>query len=381
MLSFRIYGFDFSVTTCYDLNFSEKWLHQSPEAPPVLTNTDTAYHDIPLAMYIVFDEYSRNYFGIADLSYSYKIIREDGSLFTDSSGIIAFTGIADTDTGVLLSVCSPEITFPRKEKTGTCQLIVTAEDRISGKKNTRKKKIVLARYPSPDPNRFDVISFNVWVHNYCSNPDPARAVAAFIWFMNSESSNNDRIFWPVFYFFQCLFHNNPVLVEKLMEVYPQNTARVKEYTVLLLRVIEVDRKKTWPITGMQWKKFDTMKETGFLDPFTITIKSKSVQFMELGFYYYGRYDMIRFLIGCLGANTAQGYEEFIGYCKKYDATLAETIDNETALQFNAYAGKILSTAYSKHQLIRMYCDYTLAYEHLSSDAKQALRAIVLGAGK
>ena len=375
------FGVDFSVNTSFDGNVSEKWLHRAPGILPVFQNTDTVYNGLPVTITVVVREYSRNYFGIADLYFSYRILRPDGSVFRDSSGISACSGFTDTDTGMLPGAYSPRVFFPENEPPGTYTLTVTVDDRIDGTTKVRRKKLLLSKYPQTDTRRFDVVSFNMWLHNYCIAPDPAGAVSAFAWFMGSTSSNDDRVFWPVFYFFQSLFYHNPALIDALLREYPGSSPRVREYTVLLLRLLEIKRQQRWPISDTRWKKFDAMKETGYLNPFAITLKSGSVQFMEFGFYYYGRYAMLRFLIECLGLHSTQGYKEFAAYCKKQVDSSVVVPGQGTALQFYAYAKKILSTAYTKHQLLHMYCNYALAYDHLSPGAERELRAIMLKAGK
>jgi hypothetical protein len=371
---------DVTITTSFDRNFQEKWNHRIPGRLPVLSSADTTYAGIPLSLQLFFRNYACNYFHIADLSFSYTVAGPDGGVVRDTGGITAFTGVVEGDTGVLLSNAAPEITFTRREKPGVYTLTVTAEDRISRKTTHREKKIILAGYPSVPPDRFDVVSFNVWVHDFCIAPDPGRAVAAFRWFMNSPSSDNDRIFWPVFYFFQSLFHDYPALVDELAATFPNSSARVREYTVLLFRVLEVKRRAVWRIPDGLWKKFDRMKETGYLDPFTLALKSGSVQFLEQGFYCYGRYGMIRFLIGCLGLHTPEGYNAFIRDCRRYGWSTADAIDRSVALRLSDDARMILSKAYPKHRLIRSYCDYAFTFDSLPNDAAAVLGEIVQSTG-
>ena len=240
---------------------------------------------------------------------------------------------------------------------------------------------VLAKYPHGGEPDFNDISFNVWVHSYCIAPDPARAIAAFSYFINSQLSNDDAIFWPVFYFFQCLFKDNPALAEKLAATFSSSTARLQEYTVFLLRAIRFKRSGKSPIPDSLWKRFDTVTDSDFYDPFAITFKIKSLRLMEFGFYYYGRYDMIRFLIECLGLNTRAGYELFLKHCKEYGTDCLRILDKTIAMQLHSEAEGILRKAYLKHQLITAYCNFALNDREVGGGSEKRARKNPSNAGE
>jgi hypothetical protein len=190
-------------------------------------------------------------------------------------------------------------------------------------------------------------------------------------------SNDDAIFWPVFYFFQCLFSDNPSLVERLSLNFPQCSKRLQEHTVFLLRTIQIEKSAiTSEIPDSLWKKFDKAAETGFYDPFTYAFKIKSNRFIEFGFYYYGRYSIIRFLVGCLGLKTPAGYEAFLKGCNEYGDECLKCLDKETALRFYSDAKKILEKTYSKNLLVHAYCDYANENGHVEVNAKKALAEII-----
>lgn len=372
----QLCGLDFSAATSYDHYFADKWQHPYPGVVPAVSVNDTVYSGVPLSLYVVVKEYARNAFGIADVSFSYKIMGPNGRVYLDTTGFTACKGVVAADAGVLLSTDTPKITLSRKDTFGVYTLLITVDDRITETKKTVEKKLLHAKLPAVEPDKFDAISLNIWIHNYCITPDPARAVAAYFAFINSPSSNNERIFWPVCYFFQALFYNNPVLVEQLVTACPNDNARLKEYTVFILRAIQAKRRTEWPITDALWKKFDQMTTTGYLDPFEVTMKSKTVQFMEFGFYYYGRYDMIRFLAGCLNLDTPDGRSGFNKNSKAYRIADTLSLDTETAQRFCEEAHAILSKTYSKHALVHAYCNYAVVNDNLLLPARGRLREIV-----
>jgi hypothetical protein len=243
-------------------------------------------------------------------------------------------------------------------------------------KVTREKAIVLSTFPKVNASKFDVVSFNVWLHSYSISPDPARAITAFSYFISSDASNDDAIFWPVFYFFQCLFHENPMLVSKLIANFPKSSSRVKEYSVFLLRSIEYQREKNTLIPDSLWKKFDKAAETGFVEPFSLACVSGSPQVIEFGFYYYGNYEMIRFLIECIGLSTASGYETFRKHSQRYGQTCMQYINKESAAKLSDLAKKILEKSYAKQLLIRTFCDYAFENDDLSADSKKILGEMI-----
>jgi hypothetical protein len=370
-------GFDCLVVPSLDRAFPDKLAHSLPGAAPYLARRDTVYAGLPWGMHVLFREYSRDTSGKVDLSFSYKIIRPNGALFLDTTGISAVSGKIAKDAGLLPSQCIPVFSFSRKDAPGTYKIIATAEDRIGKTKKKREARIVLSKYPEIASTRFDDVSLNIWIHNYCIKPDPGRAVAAFYHFIESNLSNDNEIFWPVLYFFQCVFHNHPFLVDELIGNYPKCSQRLREYSVFLLRSIQFEKGvSTSAIPDSLWKKFDKVAETGFYDPFTFAFKIKSNRFMEFGFYYYGRYVMIRFLIDCLGLNTQAGYETFRKNCPEYCDDCLKTIDKETAREFYSVAKKILEKTYPKHQLINAYCNYAYERGNLEINAKKALKKII-----
>ncbi len=381
-VTFQSFGFEFFFVTSVDRAFPDKWMHSSSGSPPYVSSKDTVYAGLPWAIHAFFKKDSRDDSGKVDLSFSYKIMKPHGELFHDTTGIIAFSGIIEKGAGLLLGRGIPIVSFSRKENPGKYKIIVTAEDRITKTKKTKEKAIILSKYPKIKARYFNDISFNVWVHSYCIAPDPGRAVAAFSYFIKSELSNDDNIFWPVFYFFQCLFMDNPFLIDELVGNFPQSSARLQEYTVFLLRAIQSEKSRSgYPIPDSLWKKFDKVAETGFYDPFATAFKIKSNRLMEFGFYYYGRYAMIRFLIECLGLNTPAGYDAFLKTCNEYGEDCVKSLDNKTALQFYSDAKKILEKTYSKHQLINAYCNYAYKNGDVEMNAKKALQEIIDSSNK
>lgn len=370
-------GFDCIIAASYDRAFPDKWAHVPRKVSPRLVRSDTVYAGLPWGIHVFFKGYSRNASGKADIFFSYKILNPNGTVFHDTSGIRAVSRFVGNDSGMLLNRYIPVVSFSPKDPNGKYKIIVTAEDRIAKAEKTAVQAVILSNYPGIASNHFDDISFNVWVHSYCMEPDPGRAIAAFYFFLESKLSNNDDIFWPVFYFFQCLFSDNPSLVKKLSINFPKCPARIQEYTVFLLRTIHVEKNaSTSGIPDSLWKKFDKAAETGFYDPFTYAFKIKSNRFIEFGFYYYGQYSMIRFLIACLGLNTPSGYEAFLKGCNEYGGEGLQCLDKETALRFYSDAGKILKKTYSKNLLVRAYCDYANENGKVEANAKKALAEII-----
>jgi hypothetical protein len=403
-------GFDCVVATSFDKDFPDKWTHSSSKASPYLSNRDTVYAGIPWRIHVLFKNYSRDYYGNVDISFSYKIMKPNGTLFYDTTGIQAVSGLianpntaangflahpprkaygppalertVSGDTGLLLSYCIPVVLFSRKDMPGKYKIIVTAEDGITNAKKTKEKTIVFSNYPKTTSGTFTDISFNVWVHSYCLDPDPGRAISAFSYFIGSKMSDNDAIFWPVFYFFQCLFGDNPALIQMLAGAIPKSSTRLQEYTVFLLRAIRIKKSDIeYPIPDSLWKKFDKVAATGYYDPFADAFTIKSNRLIESGFYYYGKYSMVRFLIECLGVTTPAGYDAFLKNCKAYCDDCPKILDKETSLQFRSDARKILEKTYSKHPLVNAYCNYALQNDRLEADARKALKDIIASSMK
>jgi hypothetical protein len=372
ILATRLFALDFFIVPSYDKNLSDKLTRYPSGGKPVIAECDTAYPQLPLEFHIIFNTYSRSTTGNIDLRFSYRIFKPDGYIFSDTSGIVAFSGITPQNGGWISSNAIPKIIFTRNDKPGIYKLVITAIDIVTMAKVTQEKAIVLSTFPKVNASKFDVVSFNVWLHSYCISPDPARAIAAFSYFISSDASNDDAIFWPVIYFFQCLFHENPVLVSKLITHFPNSSSRVKEYSVFLLRSIEYQREKNTLIPDSLWKKFDKAAETGFVEPFSLACASSSGQVLEFGFYYYGNYEMIRFLVECLGLSTPSGYDTFRKHAQRYGQACIQYIDKESAAKLSDMAKKIIGKSYEKQLLIRTFCDYALEYDDISADSKKIL---------
>lgn len=370
-------GFDCKVTTSFDKTFPDKWTHAPAGTPPFISNRDTVYAGIPWRIHVFFNNISRDDSGKADLSISYKILRPDSSTFFDTTGISAISGPIENGDITFLSYRIPIVSFPLSEKPGKYRLILTAEDHIDGTKKVVEKTMVVAGALKTKATNFTTVSFNVWVHSYCIDPDPGRAIAAFSFFIGDKMSDDNEIFWPVFYFFQCLFSDNPALVQKLAAVFPKSSPRLQEYTVFLFRSIHVDKKVfRGAVPDTLWNKFDKAVEAGLRDPFTDAFSVRSNRLMEFGFYYYGAYSIIRFLVDCLGVQTVEGYDWFVNRCNSYADNCSGNFDKETAGLFYSDARGILKKAYSKHPLIRAYCNYIMENEKLSPDAKLGLEEIL-----
>lgn len=366
---------DFFIATSCDRYFHDKLYYFPTGGRPILADCDTAIPQLPMELHVVFNMYSRSVSGNTSLTFSYKILKPGGEVFFDTAGIEAFSGVTNDRMGLMASRVSPLITFSKDDKPGVYKLIVTAENRINMTTTAREKTIVLSSIPkSAVP--FDIVSFNVWVHNYCNNPDPSRAIEAFSYFIESESSNDDAIFWPVFYFFQCLFRDNPRLQNQLVESFSANSVRLREYTVFLLRSINYNKdNNSRVIPDSLWKKFDKAAENGFSEPFTLACMSTSPQVIEAAFYYYGKYQMIKFLIECLGLSTPSGYETFRTHAHRYGKSCVQFVDRESANKMSDNAKKILGKAYSNHSLIKTFCDFAHEFDDISAESKKVLKEI------
>jgi hypothetical protein len=381
-MTLNSFGFDYFIATSFDRAFPDKWTHYPFGSFPYLSSKDTVYAGLPWRIHVFFKDYSRNDSGKADLSFSYKILKPNGKSFHDTTGITAVSGLIANDTGLLLSHGIPIVSFSRKDMPGKYKIIVTAKDGIADTKRTKEKAVILSNYLKIKSNCFNDISFNVWIHSYCLDPDPGRAIAAFSYFIGSKMSDNNEIFWPVFYFFQCLFSDNPVLIQKLAGAIPKSSTRLQEYTVFLLRAIQIKKNDIeYQIPDSLWDKFNKAAATGFYGPFADAFRIKTNRLMEFGFYYYGKYSIIRFLIECLGLNTPAGYEAFFARCNDYGDDCAKSLDKETALQFHSDAKKILEKTYLKHPLVHAYCNYAFENEKLEMNAKMALQEIIASSKK
>lgn len=405
-----VFGFDCVFATSFDKDFPDKWMHSSAKTSLYLSNRDTVYAGIPWRIHVLFEDYSRDYYGNVDVSFSYKIVKPNGALFYDTTGIQAVSGLlanpntaengflvhppgkargpqvlartAGSGAGLLLSYCIPVVVFSRKDMPGNYTLIITAKDGITDAKKTKEKTIVFSDYPKTASGDFTDISFNVWIHSYCLDPDPGRAISSFSYFIGSKMSDNDDIFWPVFYFFQCLFGDNPALTQKLAGTIPNSSTRLREYTMFLLRAIRTTKSALeYPIPDSLWKKFDKVAATGYDDPLSDAFTIKSNRLIEFAFYYYGKYSMVRFLIECLGVTTPAGYSAFLKNCKIYGDDCPKNLDKETSLQFCSDAGKILEKTYLKHPLVNAYCNYALQNDRLEIDARKALEGIIASSMK
>jgi hypothetical protein len=335
------------------------------------------YAGIPWRIHVFLNNISRNDSGRADMTFSYKILRSDSSTFFDTVGISAISGPIEKGGSTFLSYRIPIVSFPLNEKPGKYRLIVAAEDRIDSSKKVVEKTMVLSGSLKTKATNFTAVSFNVWVHSYCIDPDPGRAIAAFSFFIGDKMSDDNEIFWPVFYFFQCLFSDNPALVQKLAAIFPKSTPRLQEYTVLLFRSIHVDKKVlSGAVPDTLWNKFDKAAEAGLSDPFTDAFAIRSNKLIEFGFYYYGAYSIIRFLVDCLGLQTVEGYDWFVNHCNSYVNNCSKNFDKETAGLFYSDARGILKKAYSKHPLVRAYCNFIMANEKLTTSAKLSLEEII-----
>ncbi len=366
---------DFSIETSCDRYFHDKIYYFPSGGRPTLVDCDTVIPQLPMELHVVFSMYSRSTSGNTSLTFSYKILKPDGGVLFDTTGIVAFSDVMNEKKGLITSRVSPQIVFSKNDTPGVYKIIVTAEDRINKTRAVREKTIVLSSIPkSAAP--FDIVSFNVWVHGYCNNPEPSRAIEAFSYFIESESSNDDAIFWPVFYFFQCLFRDNPWLQNQLVASFSANSVRLREYTVFLLRSINyIKDNNSRVIPDSLWKRFDKAAENGFSEPFTLACMSASPQVIEAAFYYYGKYQMIKFLIECLGLSTPSGYETFRTHAHRYGKSCSKFVDRESADRMSDNAKKILGKAYSNHSLIKTFCDFAYEFDDISAESKKVLDEI------
>lgn len=373
----KTFAFDFQIGISFDRYFPDKWMYSLYESYPNLPYKDTVYQGLPWGIHVFFLDYTLDGSNQVDLRFDYKIISPDGNTFYDSTGIVAISETIQKKAGILLSYVIPMVVFDKDDALGEYKIEVKAIDKIEKKSKTKKEKIILGAYPDKKSFFFNDTTLNIWIHSYCFEPDPGRAVIAFNYFINSQLCDDGKIFWPVFYFFQCLFLDNSFLVERLLNNFSKKSEKLQGYIVFLLRAIEFDKSLTnEAISDSLWKKYDEVGKAGFYNPFEYAFANKTNKMVEYAFYYYGKYVMIRFLIGCLALDTKKGYKNFIEDCSKYGEDCSKCVDRETGNALHTEATKILNKIFPRHPLANEYCIYAFKNDNLDKGAKKNLKKIV-----
>jgi hypothetical protein len=119
----------------------------------------------------------------------------------------------------------------------------------------------------------------------------------------------------------------------------------------------------------------------WIDPFAYAFKNKTNRIVEYGFYYYGKYAMVRFIIGCLSLSTPEGYEMFLKNCSEYGDDCSKCLDKETASMLFADSKRILLKTYLRHPIVNAYCNYVYKQENLDSTSRKELKNIIDSAEK
>jgi hypothetical protein len=368
-----LFGIDCKVIISGDYSISDKFNKIPFEAIPVLATAGTVYKKEYFTVNLLINGCKPDGSGMADSVYDIKIIKPDGKIYIENSNINAInTKISNPQiflmAGTVLKVC-----FEPEDQFGDYSIEINLRDNISKDSKDFKSSLKLVKF---EYKKFfdDDDSLNKWMNGYYFNPDPGKAIDAFLYFNASKISDNKNSFWPCIAFFQEIFSNNTYLFPFLEELFESRDNKTKMNIIFLYKICGYDLKG---LTGKMSKdeagKIGKAVEAVNIPDIYGKITSPSQLDMLWGtFLASGSYKPVLAIVNSLELCKYKGYIERY---KTSDKT-AEDYKNAMSDAIYQSARWSLGSNCSQHRLVKDYCNYIYDNEKLSGDVKNELGEIL-----
>lgn len=355
-----------------DYSFKDKWENTVGGSAPIFSTPKHLFKGQYLFITVIVGDYNINKKGKANVKYSIKITKPDGSVYFSQENLPILEDKTITGKYFQMSDAILKVSFEDKDMFGKYKIEANITDVNVNKSTLLKSDIELEALPKYERKKTDAKEFNKWFYSYFQNPSPEAALDNYLYFFETDSSEDKELFLSVTTFFVEIFKNNHFLLAQIKETFRKKDDTDKMPLVYLL-------------------KMSGMNEKGFLDLFDKEEKEYYAKIKgELVSYMYGdilenvQLDMLWFTFFATGSykpilKLAQtlDYVKYEGEVEKYNKSKKEE-GRENAMKgvvFVALNWSMKSNA-EQYKLVKDFLNWALKNDKLSAVQKEELEKIL-----
>lgn len=375
----QLLNFDYLLTaTTADSNLDiwHRTLRNTALAIPPAYNI---YKEQPFQVLLIFQGFGLGPNGKADVTFDIKIFDPDNVEILQDKGMIGIRG-EDFESGVLaLGASQISLMFEPTDPFGVYRIETLAHDNISGKKKKRRMDLRLVPFGFAQPLG-SVAAYQQWLENYYRNPDPARALLAYLQFAEVENNITNQLQFSQIAFFSYLLNKHPFLLKALSDSYAGSAPDMKLKILFMLAIMDYRDAPYLGTLSEQEKAF--FEAIRFIYPpngYDPIISPQQLDVLWAEFYASGRYEPIAQIVSGLKLAEFEGsLVEYESIGESEDADEKAKQDAFREVLFQSVRWSLLNNM-RQHPLVRAYCDYILQEGDLDENQKQQLAGIIAAA--
>ncbi len=368
------YAVDGKIITTIDYALPEKWYNTNSESIVKVNSTKTVFREQKFILTIMLTDYSVDADGKANMIYDIEITRPDGKIYETIKDITAIGKKKVNPRLILLSENNLKVFFESDKPLGQYDIKVTMKDLVNKEEKQLTGKIELTKYNS-DTGIDSADKLDNWMQGYHLSPSPEKAIHAYLFYANSEASEKESSFAPVFTYFLHVINNNKYLLPHIVSIYPEQNLKTKIYLLYLLRYADYDAADFFSkLEGKEKEVYEGIKDKPYgRNPYDTIENASQLDMLWGEFFATGSIKPILRLIHVLE------YRKYSGSLKKYktleDPAPQDRKKAEYELIFQAAIWSLKGNC-SQHELVHRYCIHVLQHGKLNDDAKSTLRYIL-----
>jgi hypothetical protein len=374
IITFPTYAIDGMLIKTLDYSLKDKWYNIKGGSVPIFSVCDSVHKNQNFFLPIVSGDYALDKDRAANAEYSLKITNPNHQPFLSKDGLLLYKSRISNTTAFYMSDAVLGIAFQENDIFGKYDIEVVLTDNNSKKTKILTTSIYLVPLPSYKSFKIkDDDTFSHWMHTYYRSPQPQQAVAHYLYYSQSEMSNNEDGFWAVFSVFLEIAKNNKFLASQFTDCYKEQNFKTKIYFLYLLIYSDIVEQGFFDnLEGDEKAAYQKIKEIPLLDIEGAVTNPRHLDMLWCTFFANGSYKPILKLIQTLD------YSKYQGDLDKYKNSKKTEEDREKAINNAIYDALVwsLESNCTQHRLIKDYCDWALANEDLSDVQKKELGKIL-----
>lgn len=346
----------------------DAWHYIPSASEPAIYPTGQVYRGQPFRLLVMARDYDLDSLQNANITYTVQVFTPDGSpAFKQQQQLELFKGPARSDAHLLLSQQFLTLDFSATDPYGLYRFEITALDLLGRQSATTTTETTLAPFTT-DSHFASKQEFSDWLINYYRAPDPARAVAALLQFIEPVASK-DQAQTPLLIFFSRVITDSPFLWPHLKAVYMNANAADRKKILLFGALCGQDDDSFFSTLTPEMRSFYTEAGTLRLPEEIVRPSSRhDIDNLWAEFAATGKIDPIRSLVAALDLEPPLDSGE------QLMPTAPEEIPAPDDV-FRTTLGSLLVNG-EHHSLVKQYLGYIYEFENPGPLIKARLEEIL-----
>ena len=363
LTAFSVDAFDCKVVVTRSDVYRQRWLYTPADAALVPSLASEFYKGENFFLNLKIIDPARSIKKQFNTVFDVKIMRPNGSVLYHKKKFPGLKGDKSGDASFYLADGHLKMNIPQKESLGKYDIEVVANDLVSGKFAKSIWSINIVEFKPAGP--MSQAEARGLMKHYYLVPTPKKLIPAFIAMFNDDTwmkNKKANPFYPVMSFYSTAFNDNKYQISYLQEMYKKLKPKTQLYLLSLFSfldwefrpfIAELPKKQ-----AMFYKKAKRQKNP--LD-FAKALYPWHLDILWARFMATGNYKPIKQIIDAMSLVKVGMSPQL--FKQTYTDTKIKPSTKVVQQLYQTMAGMTASWSLTsnsrQHQLVRLYCEYTL----------------------